>query len=315
MIQLFLDLNLLLLVLITITLPISIIITYVIVLQSSQNDDKYNTNKYKIPFDFDRRMKQYVQESIKITSISSKQSFLIRLNIMSYLKFATSKINTEVYSIEFKKSMVTTAIVLRKEFNASSAYTCSNEIILIFNKTSNEHIFGGKTHKILSVVSSYASTTFYKSMINEKCDLNSIPIFATKIVVFPYNKEYEILNYLICLINREYFRNFVNMYTTKFISKKSIQHISIKERIEKLKNIGYDLSDFGNIDFAVKYGVFIKNDNRLPIYFVIKKLKFSDNMLNFILDKKYDKKYDYLFDMIYNNENLNKLLNFTIQDK
>ena len=78
--------------------------------------------------------------------------------------------------MEFKRSMIMTAHDLLHQFHASTVYTYSDEITLIFppvcmdankNIFLGKHLFNGKVNKLLSVIASYASVSFYKHISRE----------------------------------------------------------------------------------------------------------------------------------------------------
>lgn len=72
--------------------------------------------------------------------------------------------------------MVATSMDLLLQFNPSVAYTCSDEISLIYpissHKQNSSHYFsfGNNVQTIVSLVSGYSSLSFYRNLGKEKFD-------------------------------------------------------------------------------------------------------------------------------------------------
>lgn len=191
------------------------------------------------------------------------------------------------------------------------------------NKTNK---FGGSIQEMLSVISSYASTVFMCHFSEEllKCGINfgkemnendsviditiktqylekekelitkltktnkinSIPTFDAKIVVFPKNKEYEIVNYLI-FHSGNCTDKFITIYAETYLGDKEIRKKSNDKRIDLLKNMGHDLNS-DEIDNVIKHGVFLKKPNKKDTEFhIFTKLVFSDDLCDFLTNGKY----------------------------
>lgn len=250
-------------------------------------------------FTLDERMKYFEEQSKLFVSVPADMPYIVRLDGWSFSKFTTSLTKTNApYLTEFKRAMIKTTMDLQKKFNASTAYTHSDEITLIFprqvltsNGTVSPHIFNGRSEKLLSIIPSFASVTFDRHLRNEltKSGMNlyeSIPSFDARLLVFPAGLEYEIVNHMIWRSKGDCTRNFVSMYAEKYIGKKKIEGMPMVNRIAKLKDLGLDFNENGNIDFSLKHGVFIKsNGNSDERYYVFKNLKYFDNMLDFLLSK------------------------------
>jgi tRNA(His) 5'-end guanylyltransferase len=151
------------------------------------------------------------------------------------------------YSISFKRAMILTAHDLLHEFGASTAYTHSDEITLVFcvNKTANgnivNHMFNGRKTKILTLIAGFASSTFTehlrKELATESSDIFSpyqhvnlslvtpnkcptVPTFDARLIVFPSKKTYEIVNHMMWRSKGDCVRNFVSMYAEKICVSK-----------------------------------------------------------------------------------------------
>lgn len=279
--------------------------------------------KREIPHDLGDRMKFYEEESRTIADISPDREFLVRMDgrafsaLTSKYKKIAKEQNGIPYSKEFRNAMLLTANDLLREFHCSTVYTHSDEITLVFSSLSTEqgqHIFGGRTFKLLSIIPSFASSVFmchfaeellkigvkFASDVSETntetatdalthkiCNgtkLHSTPTFDARIIVFPEHHEYEILNYLIWRSKWDCVRNFVSLYAQAYL-KGSTEGIPTSERIKKLKEIGHDL-DSETTDFAMKHGVFLKCFDRKTVFHVFKNIGFSTELLDFLIRKE-----------------------------
>lgn len=266
-----------------------------------------------------------------------------------------SKDNLDLpYSKEFKHAMLLTANDLLHEFKCASVYTHSDEITLIFNNSNPEsqYIFDGKVYKLLSLIPSFASGTFLLHFSqelmengvrfgnsefdnNDSCEsnkrilqrekltrkltetnrLDSVPTFDARIIVFPEDKEYEIVNHMIWRSKGDCTRNFISLYAETYLGKKNIQNMSNAERLQKLKEKGYDLNA-ESTDFSLKHGTFLKynSENDEVEFYVFKNLFFVADMYDFLTVKhgyELSKDQEAKLDMImYNNKNYNILFDF-----
>jgi len=285
-----------------------------------ENDDTHTTQK--IPAALGERMKYYEHQSEGITMIDPSEPFIVRIDGRAFSKYTKnlkklSEGKHDVpYSPEFKRCMLLTASSLLHEFRPSTVYTHSDEITLIFppalDKDGNttEHPYAGKTRKLLSLIPSFASNVFadnvnrelelvygiqhvHKSVSDQlqsgfKC--SEVPTFDARIITFP--EPYEIVNCIMWRSKGDCTRNFVSMFSDKYLSKKSTHNVSTNERKRMLLLIGYDM-DGKNVDLAMKHGVMMKinsekrgpSDNTFPVFYTFENFTFSDDMLNFLLAK------------------------------
>jgi len=282
----------------TVLLPLTLII--MLLRMITWTEFKPNTTKITQQFALGDRMKYYEEQSKLFVSIPANMPFIVRLDGWGFSKFSSKNKQSSglPYSTEFKRAMLKTTMDLQKKFNASTAYTHSDEITLIFptqvltsNGTLPSHIFNGKSEKLLSIIPSFASVSFDRHLKNELTVSNielyeSVPSFDARLIAFPNRLEHEIVNHMIWRSKGDGVRNFVSMYAEKYIGKTKIEGVSVTNRIANLKNLGLDLSENGNIDFSLKHGVFMKsNGNSDERYYVFKNLKYSRDMLNFLLSK------------------------------
>jgi tRNA(His) 5'-end guanylyltransferase len=299
----------------SVVLPIVLAIRLLLQLKSEQ----FNHNDALIPVPLGDRMKYYEKQSESLQTIPANLPFIVRLDGRAFSNFTLQFKKNLPYSVEFKRAMLGVATDLLHEFKASTVYTHSDEITLIFseqdftNNASPSHIFNGRCSKLLSLISSYASVSFDRHMSKE-CEQSNIqqykhvPTFDARIIVFCEKNKYEIVNHMIWRSKGDCTRNFVSMYAEKYIGKKKIIGVPMIDRIIQLKKMGIDLAENGNIDFAMKHGTFIKSINGSNTYHVFKNLKFSLQMLNFLTSNVYNP--ELIDDIVYTESTKDQLFNF-----
>jgi tRNA(His) 5'-end guanylyltransferase len=293
------------------------------------NLTKKNINNNKnIPFELEKRMKYYEEQSRKLEIVPNDKPFIIRLDgrafnnfTKKYKQFSKSKLNVP-YSKEFKNAMLLTASDLLREFKCATAYTHSDEITLIFNNTylESQYLFDGRVFKLLSLIPSFACGSFMVHFSEELMEsgivlgndnfdnnsknnkisrrekimnklmepnkIDSIPTFDARIIVFPEEMEYEIVNHMIWRSKGDCTRNFISLYAETYLGKRNIIGMSNLERLEKLKELGYDLNS-ENIDYSLKHGTFLKYNslNNEVEFYVFRNLSFTNDMYEFLTEK------------------------------
>lgn len=293
--------------------------------------DECNNNK--IPSDLGARIKYYEKETyLNYYAVDPYDDYIIRLDGRAFSKL-TKCLKTEAglkgqsYSDEFKNAMRKTAEELLIEFNASVAYTHSDEITLIFpklityeqyNKNIAEgkqnpcHPFDGKFLKLISIVSSHASVSFYENMHNElkksksvnydkyfsnlDCQNESVNkfanrfIFDARIIVFPLEKDYEIVNHMIWRSKYDCYRNFVSLLLENNYSHKEVQNIKSSQRVKMLKDKGIDIDE---TELGMRYGIYIKKANKKTTkMFCLPQIKCNSSYYKFLTDKYFSDSYE-----------------------
>jgi mRNA-degrading endonuclease HigB of HigAB toxin-antitoxin module len=286
-----------------------------------------------IPHFIDKRMKYYEIISNDITTIPKDAPFVVRLNGKKFRSLTKrykqlAKENSDVpYLKEFKHAMMLTANDILNEFDCASVYTYFDQIILVFNMKEQEdrHRLNGRVQKMLTLISSYASTAFMCHFSEEllKCGIkfgqenetedkseaeiamekqrvekerlerkltktnkiDSMSVFTAKIVVFPKGNEYEVLNYLI-FHSSNCAQRFISMHAETYLGHKNIQNMSNEDRIDALNDKGYDMSSC-KIDYIMKHGIFLKKNYLKDVEFnIFKKLSYSNDLYNFLTNPK-----------------------------
>lgn len=286
------------------------------------SEDKNDQVEQTVPVDLGERMKYYEAMSENISVVEPEQSFVIRIDGRAFSKYTKSlkalsqKTHDVPYSPEFKRCMLLTANSLLREFRPSTVYTHSDEITLIFspsvdkNGYSTPHAYDGKVRKLLSLIPSYASVVF-KTNIDREMELvygksteyknvskqlqseytcGEVPTFDARLIVFP--EDYEIVNCIMWRSKGDCTRNFVAMFSDKYLSKKSTHQVSTKDRIIMLREKGFELEG-EDVDISMKYGTMLKingekrgnTDDACSVFYSFKNFKFSNEMLDFLLAK------------------------------
>lgn len=332
--------------------------------QDSLHNPYLTKNKNYIPVSLAERMKYYEDLSKTVIKVNSKQPFAVRLDGRAFSKFTKqfkkySETHYNVpYSPEFKRAMLLTTHDIIHEYSASCGYTHSDEMTIIFSACVTEnstHNFDGKVIKILTTMSSFATERFNYYMTNEinilkeklnECITNnydiiehlskptkvmSVATFDARLIVFPIDKINEIGNLLLWRSKNDCSRNFVSMFAEKYIGKNKLESLNTSQRIEQLINKGYlgFTQDDENLDYSLKFGVFMKRNERsnkilenqqnerksiATNFYVFKNLLYSSDFVNFLLEPKNYEQYIVSDQMKvscvkkYNTENINKLL-------
>ena len=123
-------------------------------------------------------------------------------------------------------------------FNISLAHTASDEISLLFLK--DEHLpYNGRIEKILSIISSYASSSL-QNHLREAFSYDGLISFDARIVKV-YTQS-EILEYFSwrCL---ESFRNFLNSYAQQIIGRKETFRMKGEEMVKELHRRGFSIQE------------------------------------------------------------------------
>ena len=254
------------------------------------------------------RMKEY--ESSVENNIESDIPFLVRLDGKNFSKF--TKGFKKPFDSNFNRAMEKTTHDLINKFNASTGYTSSDEITLIFpEKLNNEkHIYSGRIQKLTSIIGSYCSVRFnfhinnILSKVKDKYKPEFInlvseykQVFDARILFFSKDKRYEFLNHMIWRANKDCYRNTTSSFG-RFILGSEHKNKNGSQMIELMKQKGFD---YDKVPLYLKYGIFCKKelydsevtylDNKITVTRnrIISKvcdcIKYSDEMLEILFNK------------------------------
>ena len=195
------------------------------------------------------------------TYLSGSLPILVRLDGRSFSKF--TKGLARPYDSRLGDIMIQTAGHLVRETHAIIGYTQSDEITLVYFNDNPDSIplFGGKTHKINSILASMATAKFNQlilSNIPDKADL--LPVFDCRSWNVP-TKEAAIDS----LVFRENdaVRNSVSMLARTHFSHKGLQKKNRQQMLEMLSSIGVS---WDNYPTHFLFGTYLKWETSIGTY-------------------------------------------------
>lgn len=149
-----------------------------------------------------------------------------------------------------------TASKLVEETHALLAYIQSDEITLVYRngKQDSQAFFGGRVNKLNSVLASMA-TGFFNSKRDEL-----VPQKAGRLAFFDcrvFHAETAVYDLYDVILWRwkDATKNAISSIAQSVFSHKQLQGVSTTERVEMLKNVGVELSDFHLYQL---HGVFVQ---------------------------------------------------------
>jgi tRNA(His) guanylyltransferase len=223
------------------------------------------------------RMKNYELKYDIIIPIN--HYFCIKIDGHDFSKFTEDLIKP--YDKNFLKAMIFTAYDALCEFNAVSAYTQNDEIILIFNLPDSEkkqcHVCNGLVQKLVSLTASFVSIRFnnyfeifmrdyiinnpeqdiYKHKILDKNNKRTA-YFDAKILSFRQESKNEILNYLIWRSVSDCYHNAIRAHAFNILGKNKIKNLSIIKIIKLMEEKNFSWEN--DVPSWQKYGIFIKKN-------------------------------------------------------
>jgi len=209
------------------------------------------------------RMKEY-EGSTNSFSLDDKKPYIVRLDGHHFSKFlrAFNKPNDE----RIHRVMVRTTQELVIRFKPSIAFTCSDEITLVFpvddeQKKVLNMPFGGRIVKICTIMSGVASSCFYKHIIEETKEHpnllrhveKTLPHFDARAFNVPEN--YELVNNIKWRHLFDYRRNSISGLAHRHYGSKAIHGLHSDQLIAKLLEKGIDWNLCEN---WYKWGAFVK---------------------------------------------------------
>ncbi len=241
-------------------------------------------------------------------TIPENRPFIVRLNGNSFTRmniYVNSDRSKQEINKSYSLAIINTARCLLNDimFKPRMVYVVDDEIILLFHKAD---IFKRSTQKYLTLLSSKATSYFRNCFANYMPTENiqnyepeiiskmkaCVPVFEGRIVYFPEDKSYEIVNYLIW---RSTQRNSLQEYTRTIIGKSQI----LKKNNDKLTAFVEDYVN-ENVDKILpdytKFGVFMKRTLYSACYVTsesIEKDKIEDDNVTYPIDCLWSMKFKY----------------------
>ncbi len=209
------------------------------------------------------RMKEY--EKAQGLVLNPKNPYAIRIDGHKFSNF--TKPFLKPFDPSISSCMIETATDLLNEFNASIAYTASDEITLIFpfypDTKLKELNFGGKVQKMASLTAGFASAVFNYHL--SKKNLTEIlkehvikkkPYFDSRVFQLP--SDVDLVNNLLWRQHYDWRRNSISTLAQTKFSHKQLNGINSSQILEKLKK-EKDI-DWNKMDDCYKFGTFIKKE-------------------------------------------------------
>ena len=212
---------------------------------------------------FRKRMMKY-EEITRIkcanTKINKSTPFIVRLK----LSFSRDFYKKYFYNKYYQTTMIEVTADLIETFGAATGYTSGcDEIILVFSDIHDDsnkkiHIYGGKVHKLITNISSFAAVKFNKYISNyeqnvpdfDNNDVYEYPAtFNARVVAFP--NKYELINYIIWRQYDTIANNTINI-GKKFVT---VDNKKPKDITSELKT--FDINLHSN-EYAYVPGFFVK---------------------------------------------------------
>ena len=226
--------------------------------------------------DLEDRIHKY--ENDVETKILPYKPFIMRLDGNGFSK--CTKHLKKPFDINFTYAMVTVLGELLSRYHATTGYTHSDEITLIFkpactkesydNKTNvNIHLFNGRLQKLVSEISSYTAVRFnyYMSKLisdSDKYDSKTRILFSSfhqnfdaRIILFPDDKPGEIINHMIWRSIIDCRRNAISTYAREYFSHKELMNKNSKMMIEMMKTKGFD---WDTVPIYNQHGIYAKKE-------------------------------------------------------
>ena len=190
------------------------------------------------------RMKGYESLVHQYHKIPPNKPFAVRLDGHTFSKFTTGF--KRPFDQLFQTTMISTMNDLMTKFLTVTGYTHSDEITLVFKQTCTKeefdtkttkstHAFDGKVNKLNSLLAGYCSARFnyhitrlvnqhkdeYSSELVEKVNLHEAH-FDCRILLFPDDKEIDVVNLLLWRSVIDCHRNAVSTYARHFFGHKRV---------------------------------------------------------------------------------------------
>lgn len=191
------------------------------------------------------------------TKIPDNRPFIIRLNANSFTKMNfinNKKAKCSEFESSYSLAIINTARALLndKMFKPRLVYTVADEIIMLFNKA---EIHQGSTQKHLSILSSKASSYFAKFFKQQDQLEGNTVFFEGRMVFFPADKDYEIVNYFMWRSGQ---RNVVNEFYRAKGNKTFLNNKKNTELIQLYKDQFNSEMDDSVLPMFLKHGLFMK---------------------------------------------------------
>lgn len=178
----------------------------------------------------------------------------IRIDGRSFSKFTRGM--DRPYDMRMSDAMTRTTEYLVDKTDAAIGYVQSDEISLVLKSVEpeSEHMFGGKGHKLTSVLASMAAAKFAQCIRGWKPYEDRLPAFDARVINVPSSME------AVNMLRWRYLdatRNAIQMVAQANFSHTELQGVSTNNVVKMLSDIGIEMSDF---PMRFRYGAFIRKE-------------------------------------------------------
>jgi tRNA(His) 5'-end guanylyltransferase len=173
-------------------------------------------------------------------TLTKNLPLIIRVNGRSFTKL-TKKLNKPFDTKLDSIFNLTTLYTLSELQNCVFAYSFSDEVTFIINSSTDEYWYNNRIQKIISVVSSLFTLTFYKYCLAHELDFND-PVFDARIFALPSVEE---------VINNLIWRQ--NDCLNKSLMATSIFHLQEKLGMQKCYALLENKTNKEKQDLLIKY--------------------------------------------------------------
>jgi hypothetical protein len=172
--------------------------------------------------------------------------------------------------------MALTLVDVMDKYRPATGYTHSDEFTLIFpaiaaDKPDTVHLHNGKVFKLCTLVASYTSVRFafhmrneinankehYKPAFVEKVN-NCTTCFDARLLEFPKEEEFELVNHMIWRSNRDCYRNSVSKFAREYYSAKQLHGKKTQEKLDMMLTQGFDFKNDPRVH--LQYGIYAKRE-------------------------------------------------------
>jgi len=227
------------------------------------------------------RMKGYEGLVNQYPKIPPYKPFAVRLDGHTFSKFTTGF--KRPFDQLFQTAMISTMNDLMTKFLPVTGYTHSDEITLVFKQACTKeefetktnkstHAFDGKVHKLNSLLAGYCSARFnyhitrlvnqhkdkYTSELVEKINLHEAH-FDCRILLFPDEKENDVVNLLLWRSVIDCHRNAVSTYARHLLGHKKVNGLhsgQLIELMEEEKEFNWEK----DVPLFYKHGTYAKKE-------------------------------------------------------
>ena len=192
-------------------------------------------------------------------SVKPSHHFVVRIDGVAFRTF-TNGLETP-FDSRITAAMLRTTVDLVKKFNATTGYTQSDEISLVFpavdsGDSDRIHLYNGRLQKLVSVMSSYAAARLNYHLSFNQWEATSETVrsrmlshtayFDSRVVILPDEKW--LMDILYWRSNFDGIRNSISHVSQSLFAKKDLHKKSVRQQLQMI-------SSGRKIDIIQQYGL------------------------------------------------------------